>query len=83
MKEELLDLLSELEKHPATFLRTWIEIRGEIEKLRLIVAAFDGGEYSENDMAEHSAIISLSVRGHLEAEQMMDKLITVRQTLLN
>lgn len=82
-KEELLDLIAELETHPADFLPTWIEIRGELEKLRLIVAAFDGGDYTENQMIEHANNVLTDVRDFLLMENSMNNFRTLRQSILN
>lgn len=82
-KEKILDLIKELETHTADFLPTWIEIRGEIEKLRLIVAAFDGGDYTENQMIEHSNNVFTDVRDFLLMENSMNNFRTLRQSILN
>lgn len=80
-RQELLDLIAELEQHPSDFLPTWIEIRGEIEKLRLILAAFDGGDYTAEQFLEHSNTVLTDVRDFLMMEKTADVLI--RQTILN
>lgn len=82
-KKELLDLIAELEKHPADFIPTWIEIRGEIEKLRLIVAAYDGGDYTEEQMVKHSNTVFSDVKEFLLMEKRISDLDVIRQTMLN
>ena len=82
-KEAILDIVNDLESHPADFIPTWIEIRGEIEKLRLIVAAFDGGDYTEGQMVEHSNTVLSDVKEFLLVEKRISDLDVIRQTILN
>lgn len=80
-KEALLVLIAEFEKHPADYIPTWIEIRGELEKLRLIVAAYEGGDYTEEDMATHADGVLTDIKQYLRIELRNDNLL--RQTILN
>lgn len=82
-KEAILDIVNDLESHPADFIPTWIEIRGEIEKLRLIVAAFDGGDYTEEQMVKHSNTVLSDVKEFLLVEKRISDLDVIRQTMLN
>jgi hypothetical protein len=82
-KEAILDIVNDLELHPADFIPTWIEIRGEIEKLRLIVAAYDGGDYTEDQMLDHSNNVMEDIRDFLLMENSIDNLNTLRQSMLN
>ena len=82
-KEAILDIVNDLESHPADFIPTWIEIRGEIEKLRLIVAAYDGGDYTEEQMVKHSNTVLSDVKEFLLVEKRISDLDVIRQTMLN
>lgn len=82
-REAILDIVNDLESHPADFLPTWIEIRGEIEKLRLIVAAYDGGDYTEEQMVKHSNTVLSDVKEFLLMEKRISDLDVIRQTMLN
>lgn len=82
-KEAILDIVNDLESHPSDFIPTWIEIRGEIEKLRLIVAAYDGGDYTEEQMVKHSNTVLSDVKEFLLVEKRISDLDVIRQTMLN
>lgn len=78
-----MTLVNDLESHPAEFIPTWIEIRGEIEKLRLIIAAYDAGDYTEDQMLDHSNNVMEDIRDFLLMENSIDNLNTLRQSILN
>jgi hypothetical protein len=82
-REDLIELIQELEQHPADFIPTWIEIRGQVEKLRLIVAALDGGDYTSEQFLEHSNSVLTDVRDFLLMEQDANELNILRQSILN
>lgn len=82
-KEAILDIVNDLESNTADFIPTWIEIRGEIEKLRLIVAAYDGGDYTEEQMVKHSNTVFSDVKEFLLVEKRISDLDVIRQTMLN
>ena len=82
-KEAILDIVNDLESNTADFIPTWIEIRGEIEKLRLIVAAYDGGDYTEEQMVKHSNTVLSDVKEFLLMEKLISDLDVIRQTMLN
>lgn len=82
-KEAILDIVNDLESNTADFIPTWIEIRGEIEKLRLIVAAYDGGDYTEEQMVKHSNTVLSDVKEFLLVEKQISDLDVIRQTMLN
>ncbi len=82
-KEAILDIVNDLESNTADFIPTWIEIRGEIEKLRLIVAAYDGGDYTEEQMVKHSNTVLSDVKEFLLVEKRISDLDVIRQTMLN
>ena len=73
-KEAILDIVNDLESNTADFIPTWIEIRGEIEKLRLIVAAYDGGDYTEEQMVKHSNTVLSDVKEFLLVEKRISDL---------
>lgn len=82
-KEAILDIVNDLESNTADFIPTWIEIRGEIEKLRLIVAAYDGGDYTEEQMVKHSNTVLSDVKEFLLVAKRISDLDVIRQTMLN